>query len=112
MNAAEREKVKTRRRQLFWYYVDEFTILVFCLIGVMLSEGIRVRAQGQKADLSLVYFDALNVIISGVLAIIGYGALHIQFKYNDRSKPPYIKRAANALMNGIAWRTIMGWTGG
>ena len=90
-----------------WYYVDELTILLFVLAGIVLSEAISQRAKGQMATWDSIYIDTLNLIISSMIALIAYSSMYIEFKYNDKQKPSYSKRAANALLSGIAWRTIM-----
>lgn len=90
-----------------WYYIDELTILIFVLAGIVLSEAIAQRAKGQMATWDSIYVDTLNLIISALIALIAYSSMHIEFKYNDKQKPPYAKRAANAILSGIAWRTIM-----
>lgn len=90
-----------------WYYIDEFTILLFVLIGIVLSEAIAQRAKGGMATWDSIYIDTLNLAISSLLALIAYSSMHIEFKYNDKQKPPYLKRATNGLLSGIAWRTIL-----
>ncbi len=100
-------KQKAIRKAKRFYYLDELSILVFVLMGIVLSEAIAQRANGQMATWTSIYLDTLNLAISAIIALITYSSMHIEFKYNDKTKPSYIKRAANALLNGIAWRTIM-----
>lgn len=100
---------KQLRRSKFIYYLDEFSILMFALAAVIISEAFIMRAKGMAATTDVIYLDWLNLIISAMLALISYGSLHTQWKYNDKSKPGYYKRVISAISTGVMWRTIMGW---
>ena len=102
--------VQLRRSKLI-YYIDEFSILLFALVAVIISEAFVMRAKGQMATADVIYLDWVNLIISCILALISYGTLHTQWKYNDKNKAPYFKRVIGAFSQGIMWRTIMGWKG-
>ena len=100
---------KAIQRAKFIYYIDEFSVLVATLIAVVFSDAIGKRASGQVAVSGDLLLDWINLIISGILALVTYGTLHTQFVFNDKKKPPYIKRLTTALLQGIAWRSIIGW---
>lgn len=99
---------KIEKKQRFIYYLDEFIVLVFSIIGVVFSEIIGKRASGEIVDISDPSLGWFNILISSLIAIIVYSSMNIQFTFNDNKKPPLIKRIANALLQGIAWRTIVG----
>ena len=96
------------KKQRVIYYIDEFIVLLFSIIGVIFSEVVNKKAKGLVIDTGDIALDWLNVLISSLLAIIVYSTMNIQFVYNDRAKPPLIKRVANALLQGIAWQSIVG----
>ena len=100
---------KQLRKSKILYFIDEFSILLFALAAVVISEAFIMRAKGQMATTDVIYLDWLNLVISAMLALISYGSLHTQWKYNDKSKPAYYKRVISAVSNGVMWRTIMGW---
>lgn len=103
----EELKRKAIRHAQLLYYIDELSILTFVLVGIVLSEAIAQRANGKLATWKDLHLDFLNLIVSSIIALITYSSMHIKFKFNDKQKPSYVKRAANALLSGIAWRTIM-----
>ena len=106
LKKAEKKKVEKKRR----YYIEEFTILLVTLLSVVFSDAIMKRASGELATTNDILFDWVNLIVSGILAVVSYGTMFTQFQYSNKTKPPLIKRIATAIMNGIAWRTIIGWT--
>ena len=101
---------KQLRHSKLIYYIDELSILLFVMAAVVVAEAFVMRSKGQMATLEVVYLDWLNLIISGVLAIIAYSGLHTVWKYNDKSKLPYMKRVVTGISQGIMWRTIIGWS--
>lgn len=102
-----KKELSTKKRI---YYFEEITILLVTLLSVVFSDAIMKRATGELATTNDILFDWVNLIISGILALVSYGTMFTQFTYTDKTKPPLIKRIATAIMNGIAWRTIIGWT--
>ena len=92
------------------YYLDEMSILFFSVVAVVFSDAITKRARGQLASIDDLALDWLNLLISALLALLTYGMLNTKFKYNDNKKPPYYKRLSNSILNGIAWRAIIGYT--
>jgi hypothetical protein len=92
------------------YYVDELSILLISVISVILSDAITKRARGKLATVGDLALDWLNLLISALLALLSYGMFNTKFKYNDNKKPPYYKRLSNSILNGIAWRAIIGYT--
>ena len=99
---------KQERKQRIFYYVDEFVVLLFSIIGVVFSEVIGKRASGDIVNIGDVSLGWFNMLISSLIAIIVYSSMNIQFVYNDIVKPPLVKRISNALLQGIAWQTIVG----
>jgi hypothetical protein len=100
---------KARRKAKVLYYIDEFSILLATLLAVVFSDAIATRASGGSATSGDILLDWVNMTISGILALVTYATLHTQFKFNDKKKPPYIKRLTTALSQGIAWRVVIGW---
>jgi hypothetical protein len=107
----EKAERKELRRKKAFYYLDEFSIFLFSVAAVIFADAIDQRIKGRNASAEVILLDWLNVLISIFLAIITYGAVHTQFKYSDEDKAPYFKRASTALLQGIAWRSIVGWAG-
>ena len=100
---------KAMQKAKLIYYIDEFSILLATLIAVIFSDAIAKRASGMAATSGDLMLDWINLVISGILALVTYGTLHTQFVFNDKKKPPYIKRLTTALLQGVAWRSIIGW---
>ncbi len=91
------------------YYSDELIIFILLVASIMLADAIDMRVRGKQAVSGVIYFDWLNILISGILAIAFYGSMYTKWKYNDLKKPPLIKRISSAILQGIAWRTTTGW---
>ena len=100
---------KALKKAKLLYYLDEISVLIITLLAVIFSDAISKRASGQVATSGDLLLDWVNLVISGILALVTYGTLHTQFVFNDKKKPPYIKRLTTALLQGIAWRSIIGW---
>lgn len=109
-NDEKRRERKQDIRQRIIYYVDELSILLISVISVILSDAITKRAKGHFATVGDLSLDWLNLLISALLALLSYGMFNTKFKYNDNKKPPYYKRLSTSILNGIAWRTIIGYT--
>jgi hypothetical protein len=105
----EEKKSSSTKQKVIWY-IDEFAVLLLSILAVVGSDAVMKRAKGQKVVADDVFTDWLNVGISALLAIVSYGTMYTKIRYNDSAKPPFIKRAANAILQGVAWRTIFGWT--
>lgn len=99
---------KQEKKQRVLYYIDELVVLLFSIIGVVCSEVIGKKAKGEIVSSSDIPFDWFNMLISSLIAIIVYSSMNVQFVFNDNKKPPLVKRMANALLQGIAWQTIVG----
>jgi hypothetical protein len=107
--SAEEKKPSQNKQKIFWY-IDEFIVLILSVAAVMASDAIMKKAKGGNIVAGDIFTDWLNVGISALLAIASYGTMYTKIKYNDSAKPPFIKRAANAILQGVAWRTIFGFT--
>ena len=104
------EKKSPQNKQKILWYIDEFVVLVLSVLAVVGSDAVMKRAKGERVVAGDIFTDWLNVGVSALLAIVSYGTMYTKIKYNDSAKPPFIKRAANAILQGVAWRTIFGWT--
>ena len=108
----EKKEEKKERSDTFKkviYYIDEFSIFVFSIVSVVIADAVGQRIKGKMASTDVVFLDWLNIVISVFIAVISYGSTYTKFKYNDKEKPPYLKRASVVILQGIAWRTIVGW---
>lgn len=105
----EKKNKKLDTWKKFVYYIDEFSIFLFSILAVVIADAVGQRIKGKMASTDVVFLDWLNILISVFIAVISYGSTYTKFKYNDKEKPSYIKRASSVLLQGIAWRTIVGW---
>jgi len=101
--------MKEATKKKILYYIDEIVVLFAAIAAIVLSEAIKKRMTGEVAQMSDVYFDWLNVAISSIIAIIVYSSMYIKFDPDFKDKPPLIKRMSNAILQGIAWQTIVTW---
>jgi len=101
--------MKKETKQKILYFLDEFVVLVSAIGAIMLSEAVQKRISGERAMVGDVYFDWLNVVISGIIAIIVYSSMYIKWNPEFTDKPPLIKRMASAILQGIAWQSIVSW---
>ena len=92
-----------RRKKKLGYYLDEISVFLFCVIGVALSNTIQSLIEG---SISNFFVSWPQLLASSIMAVIVYGAMYQSWKQVD-SKPPWIKRAGNALLHGIAWRQLV-----
>jgi len=100
--------IKALKKAKLLYYIDEFSVLLATLVAVIFSDAMAKRASGQLATSGDLLLDWMNLVLSGILALITYGSLHTQFTFNDKKKPPLFKRLSTAVLQGIAWRSIIG----
>lgn len=82
--------------------------MLFAIIGVMISEAIFIYREGGVPTMEDVWKGWLSFILSCLMALMAYGNLHSQFKYNDKQKPPILKRMVTALSMGMSWKTLLG----
>jgi hypothetical protein len=102
---------KEERRQKTWYYIDELSILLITFASVFLSDAVNhITEFGFNGKASLT-FEWVEILVAAMLSVVVYASVHSKFKYNDNAKPPYIKRASIAILQGIAWRTVVSWKG-
>ena len=106
LTAEEKAEAKKNRLKNILYFIDEFSILLASVVAVISSEVVFKAVKGQKLNSGDIQLNWLNVIISSMIAVITYGSMYTKFKPSDAAKPPYIKRLANALLQGIAWRSL------
>ena len=104
----KRERKRKLRIAKIWYYVDEFSIFLIVLAGVVLSDAIQKRAQGQLAGTGDLFLDSFNLVISAIISITAYASINTRFKYNDKGKPRWITRVSTGLGLGVMWRTLQG----
>ena len=109
------QKTKNKNKKILnwnkaWYYMDEFIVLVFAILGVLASHAVMKRTRGQSITLNDIFSDWVNFAISALLAIVSYGSMYTKVRYNDDAKPPFIKRAAAAFLQGVAYRSVISWT--
>lgn len=100
-----------KSKQQILYYIDELSILLITFISVFLSDAVEhvsINGFDGEAELS---FEWIEIIIAALLSVVVYASIHSKFRYNDESKPPYIKRVSIAILQGIAWRAVVGWKG-
>jgi uncharacterized membrane protein len=105
--AAELQKTAELRRKKVIYFIDELSILIVTAFSVLLAEAYKEMMKKGISSWSMVHFDSLAVILASMSSIIIYGILHTKIQYSDKNKPPYLKRAATAILYGIAAQSII-----
>ena len=90
--------------------VEEIIILLISCIAVILSDVISKYAKGNNISEKDLSINWLSLIVSCILALMCYGTMYTKFKFDDIKKPPLIKRISASILNGIAWRSIVGWS--
>ena len=103
----KRKKDKEIRKSKIIYYLDECSIFLFVVIGVIFQQAILKRAMGQKAYITDIFIDWFNLMVSMMIGLTIYGTIHSQWRFNDKKKPPYIKRLITALSLGMATGNFM-----
>jgi hypothetical protein len=99
---------KEKRKKIF-YYLDEIFILLVTVSSVIFSEAVLNRAKGNNPVTGDVRLDLINLVVSSLLALMTYGLSYSDFRYTEEiKKPPLIKRLSASILNGIAWRSIIG----
>jgi hypothetical protein len=99
------------RKKKIMYYVDELSVFIICIIGVALSDTIQKISDGHLATANDIFLTWPQFLVSSLIAIMVYGGMYTKWKYNDENKPAWIKRASSALLQGVAWRTMVSLTG-
>ena len=98
----EKEKTGVNWKK-FFHFLEEILTLGFTVVGVLLSDWIS-NNNLKNATLN---FSTTHIIIAVVISIMTYGAMYSDFRYEEeKKKPPFLKRAGNAIMQGVAWRTF------
>jgi hypothetical protein len=95
-----------QKKKTLFYYLDEVSVFLFCIIGVALSNTIEKITEG---SIETFFVSWPQILASSIVAIIVYGSMYQSWKKID-SKPAWIKRISNALFHGIAWKTILNLT--
>jgi len=94
------------------YFLDETTVFVVSVVSIIFSDVLQKSIQGGvlvAQDFS--HLSWTKIIVASFISIILYGNTNESFKYNDRHKPPFMKRVYNAILHGLAWKTIIGIAG-
>lgn len=105
-------KERSHRTRVVLYWIDECLVLFISVVSVVIADTLVKRSQGRPAAIGDVFLDPLNLVVSAFLALIVYGSMYTKWRYNDADKPPFFKRAANAALQGVAWRTLVGGVSG
>ena len=90
------------------YYIDEAIILLVTFLSVLLSEAVETYAL-KGSDVELPQMNIAVIIVAGLASIVSYSFIHKTFKYKETDKAPRVKRIATAILQGIAWKTVVGW---
>jgi len=105
--AAELQKAAELRRKKVLYFIDELSIFIITTISVLFAEAYKEMARKGVASWSSVHLDGLTIMLASMSSVIIYGILHTQIRYSDKKKPPYFKRAASAILYGIAAQSVI-----
>jgi uncharacterized BrkB/YihY/UPF0761 family membrane protein len=102
---------KEKRKKIF-YYMGELCTLFVTLSAVLLSDIISSKGKaGNEIQVTDLNLNWVSLAVSAILALMTYGFAYSDFRYTeDAKKPPLVKRLSNAIMIGISWRSILGWT--
>jgi len=88
------------------YYLDEVSVLLLGIVAVVFSEAIKKVVYGKTVTKADLFLGWPQLVVSCVVAIGYYGSVNQIWKFNDRKKPNWFKRASTAILLGISWRDI------
>jgi hypothetical protein len=89
------------------YFVDELSIFLVSIAAVLLSDLVAMAVNRGISNVGDVFITWPQLLIASLITIITYGSMYTNFNYSDKSKPPWIKRAANGALQGIAWKSLV-----
>ena len=90
------------------YYIDEMSILLISLLAVIFADSFTKLTMGKAVSWKDFAIGWPRLIVSCFAALAFYGTIHTKWRYNDKAKPEWCKRAATAILQGVAWRTLIG----
>ena len=95
------------------FYFDECIVFLFMLVAIIASDIIHSYIKGKAISGSQLRLDPISIGIAVFIAIISYGRMYnsFNFKLSESGellrKEPLIKRISEAILQGIAWKTII-----
>lgn len=94
----------------FIYYVDEAIVFMVTVLSVMFSELLQTALTTGTVDFKNIETSLGKLLVSCFITIMIYGSMNSSFKYNDKDKPSMFKRIYVSCLQGIGWKTIIGFT--
>lgn len=106
MKANESASPTTKR---IIYYLDESIVFIVTVLSVMFSDILQKSLQTGSLSISSLHNDWGKLILSCIITIMIYGSMNESFKYSEKDKPTMFKRIYQGVLQGIAWKTIIGF---
>ena len=86
-------------------WLDEAIILGIVLLAVISADAFKKALSGLPVRWEDFLIGWPNFIISSLVAITVYGSMYVR-PYSEKEKAPFVKRAAQAIIQGFAWRLL------
>ena len=103
----EQKKARDVARLKRAYVIEEVLVLACTLVGIIVAEAVKKRAEGKPIGAGDFFLDWYNLLISTILALIYYGGLYTNWKDFERAKPALPKRIGTALLTGAGWKALI-----
>jgi hypothetical protein len=92
----------------FIYYLDEGIVFLITVVAIIFSDTIQLILKGQTPAHGAFFASWTKIAVSAFIAVMLYGSVNNTWKFNDRDKPPLIKRVYTSVMMGLAWKSLIG----
>lgn len=92
------------------FYIEEGIVFLITIVAVIFSDLIERYTKGHMRQWEFV-FSWYKIVAASFIAIMVHGTMNSSFKYSDKGRPPFFKRAYQAVLNGVAWKSLIGLTG-
>jgi hypothetical protein len=92
------------------FYIEECIVFLITIVAVIFSDLIERYTNGHMRQWEFV-FSWYKIVAASFIAIMVHGTMNSSFKYSDKGRPPFFKRAYQAVLNGVAWKSLIGLTG-
>ena len=93
-----------------WYYFDELIVYFVMFIAIVFSDAVMKMIKDGTVTPHEFALNWVKVIASCLIAILALGTMNDSFIYSDKKKPPLAKRIYNAVLHGIAYKSLIGVT--
>ena len=92
------------------FYIEEGIVFLITIVAVIFSDLIEKYTKGHMRQWEFV-FSWYKIVAASFIAVMVHGTMNSSFKYSDKGRPLFFKRAYQAVLNGVAWKSLIGLTG-